>query len=316
MAFLRFLEALRTPALTAFFSAVTYAGDELVFMAIAITVFWCVSKRQGYYVFAVGLGGTVVNQWLKLAFRVPRPWVLDPGFTIVEAARAGAGGYSFPSGHTQNIVGTLGCVALCNRQKWLRVLCGVFIVLVPFSRMYLGVHTPLDVGVGFACAAALVCSLGPCFRDDENLRRAAPVVLGGLLALSLAYVLWAHWHEFPADVDGENLAGGVKNGWSLLGCALGLLVSRQYDERVLRYDVRAPLLGQLCKVALGLALLVALRAGLKYALAALFGAAPWTNAVRYFAMVIFAGCVWPWTFPWFRRLGRKQPPSASSFRGG
>ena len=61
MEFLRLLEAARTPALTAFMAAITYLGDETVFMVLAITVFWCVSKRQGYYVFAVGLGGTVVN---------------------------------------------------------------------------------------------------------------------------------------------------------------------------------------------------------------------------------------------------------------
>ena len=48
----------------------------------------------------VGFFGTLVNQFLKLVCRVPRPWVRDPNFTIVEAARADATGYSFPSGHT------------------------------------------------------------------------------------------------------------------------------------------------------------------------------------------------------------------------
>ena len=241
MAFLRLLEGLRTPALTLFFSTITYMGDELVFMVLAITVFWCVSKRQGYYIFAVGLGGTVVNQWLKLAFRVPRPWVLDPGFTIVESARAGASGYSFPSGHTQNIVGTMGCLMLSNKNRLLRVLCAVFAVLVPFSRMYLGVHTPLDVGVGAACAVVLALALYPFFRDDDGFAQTVAAVLGALLALSLAYALWVSLTAFPADVDADNLASGVKNGWTLLGCALGLLVSHWYDGAKLHYDVRAPL---------------------------------------------------------------------------
>lgn len=305
MAFLRLLESLRTPTLTAFFSAITYMGDELVFMVLAITVFWCVSKRQGYYIFAVGLGGTVVNQWLKLAFRVPRPWVLDPGFTIVESARAGASGYSFPSGHTQNIVGTMGCLALSNKNRLLRALCAVFAVLVPFSRMYLGVHTPLDVGVGAACAVVLALALYPFFRDDDSFAQTVAAVLGALLALSLAYALWVSLTAFPADVDADNLASGVKNGWTLLGCALGLLVSHWYDGAKLHYDVRAPLFGQVCKVALGLALLLALRAGLKLALGAAFGAAAWTNAVRYFIMVAFGGCLWPMTFPFFARLGKR-----------
>jgi len=304
MEFLRLLEGLRSPALTAFFGAVTYLGDELVFMVLGITVFWCVSKRQGYYLFAVGLGGTVVNQWLKLLCRVPRPWVLDPAFTIVESARAGAGGYSFPSGHTQNIVGTMGALALSNRQRRLRVLCAACMVLVPFSRMYLGVHTPLDVGVGALGAAAFTLALYPCFRDDAHFRRAVAPVLWALGALALAYAVWVSAAAFPADVDAQNLAEGTKNAWTLLGCAAGLIVSRWYDEKHLRYDVKAPLLGQIGKVALGLALLLALRAGLKPIVGAVTGGAVWGNAPRYFLMVLFALCLWPRTFPWFARLGK------------
>lgn len=306
MEFLRFLEGIRTPALSALMAAVTYIGDETVFMLIAVTVFWCVSKRQGYYIFAVGFGGTTANQWLKLIFRIPRPWVLDPSFTIVESARAAAAGYSFPSGHTQNIVGTLGCVAASNRQRWLRVLCGVFIVLVPFSRMYLGVHTPLDVGVSFAAAVVLVLALRPCFRDEERLRKTGMLVLAVMLVFSLCYVVWVNTTAFPADVDAENLEHGVKNGWTLLGCILGLIVSYWYDEKKLCFDVRAPLPGQVCKVAIGLVLIIGIRAGLKPTFNALTGVAAWANAVRYFLMVVFAGCVWPLTFPYFARVGAKK----------
>ena len=306
MEFLRLLESLRTPALDAFMAAITQLGDETVFMVLAITVFWCVSKRQGYYVFAVGLGGTVVNQWLKLIFRVPRPWVLDPSFTIVESARGAATGYSFPSGHTQNIVGTLGCLAVANKQKWLRICCAVFIILVPFSRMYLGVHTPLDVVVSFACAVALVIALWPCFRDDEQFGKTVKAVLCALLILSVCFAVWVNVTAFPADVDADNLEHGMKNGWTLLGCVLGLIVSYIVDEKKLHFDTKAPLPGQVCKVVLGLALLLGVRAGVKPVLNAVTGGALWANAVRYFLMVVFAGCVWPLTFPYFAKLGAKK----------
>ena len=306
MEFLRFLESIRTPAVSAFLAAITFLGDETLFMVLAIMIFWCVSKRQGYYVFAVGLGGTVVNQWLKLIFRIPRPWVVDPHFTIVESARAGATGYSFPSGHTQTAVGTFGCIAMANRKTWLRVLCAVIVVLVPFSRMYLGVHTPLDVLVGAGCAAVLVLGLWPAFRDEDRFRRTGTFVLLGLLALSLCYAVWVNVTAFPADADAENLAHGVKNGWTLLGCSLGLLLPRWCDGKYTRFDERAPFLGQVCKLALGLALLLGIRAGLKPALRAITGGAAWADAVRYFAMVVFAGCLWPRTFPFFARLGKKK----------
>ena len=82
------LAELRTPFLDALLGALTNCGGELVFMAAAIIVFWCVSKSCGYYMLTVGFVGTIVNQFLKLVFRIPRPWVKDPDFQIVESARA------------------------------------------------------------------------------------------------------------------------------------------------------------------------------------------------------------------------------------
>ena len=174
MGFLRLLAAGRTAVLDGFFSGLTYFGSELAVMAAALLMFWCIDKRQGYYVFLVGAFGTICNQFLKLAFRIPRPWVLDPEFQIVEAARADATGYSFPSGHTQNIVGTTASLFACRKEKWVRIVCAVLMVLVPFSRMYLGVHTPLDVGVSFVLALALAAALYPAFRTEQRAKTATP----------------------------------------------------------------------------------------------------------------------------------------------
>ncbi|MBR6614667.1 MAG: phosphatase PAP2 family protein, partial [Lachnospiraceae bacterium] len=152
MEFLYFLEGLRTPFGDAFFSLITHLGEETLFIVAGLIVFWCIDKLQGYYLLIVGLTGTVINQFLKLWFRIPRPWVKDPEFTIVESARAEATGYSFPSGHTQSSVGIFGAVARWNKNMVVRVVCVVICVLVPLSRMYLGVHTPADVGVSIAVA--------------------------------------------------------------------------------------------------------------------------------------------------------------------
>ena len=120
MSFLYFLEGIRNPVLDFFFSLITYCGDEIVFMAVGMIVFWCFSKNEGYYLLCVGFLGTVINQFLKMVFRIPRPWVKDPNFTIVESAREAASGYSFPSGHTQSSVGLFGGVARWNKNKILR----------------------------------------------------------------------------------------------------------------------------------------------------------------------------------------------------
>ncbi len=313
MSFLYFLEGLRHPIADVFFSLITFLGDETCFMALAVILFWCVSKRRGYYLFAVGFFGIVANQFLKLLFRIPRPWVTDPNFTIVESAREAAAGYSFPSGHTQNIVGTMGVITATTRYRWVRVLCIAAAILVPFSRMYLGVHTPLDVGVSFAIAVVLVVALWFLFRDEVSFRCSAPYVLGALVLCAALYTVFVLVYPFPADIDLENLAAGVKNAFVMCGCAVGLLVSYIYDRKVLNFDTKAPFLGQLLKVVLGLALLIGIRMVLKQPLLTLFGGSVASDALRYFIMVVFAGCIWPHTFPLFAKVGRRKEKKEAEF---
>ena len=305
MDFLRLLEGMRTPVISAFMSLITYCGDETFFMVLAITVFWCISKRDGYYILLVGFLGTVGNQFLKLLFRIPRPWVLDPDFTIVESARAAATGYSFPSGHTQNIVGTMTCVTLMTNRKKIRIIAIGLMLLVPFSRMYLGCHTPLDVGVSFALALALAFSLRPVMVKSEQ----KPQLLWGILFLSFTAVLlyWAFvtFYGFPVDIDAGNLYSGIKNAYTLLGCLIGLMAVKVLDDRLIHFQVEAVWWAQILKVVIGLILIVGVRAGLKAPLHAIMAEFP-ADSVRYFLMVLVAGAVWPLTFPWFAKLGKND----------
>lgn len=306
MGFLRLLAAGRTAVLDGFFSGLTYFGSELAFMAAALLMFWCIDKRQGYYVFLVGAFGTICNQFLKLAFRIPRPWVLDPEFQIVEAARADATGYSFPSGHTQNIVGTTASLFACRKEKWVRIVCAVLMVLVPFSRMYLGVHTPLDVGVSFAVAVVLVFALYPIVRYAVQKPKRMYVLLGVMTAISLAFVLYANLAAFPADIDAENLAHGQKNSYSLLGALLGFCLAYGIERKYIRFETKAVWWAQILKVVLGLAVVLAVKEGLKLVFSALGFTWLGTNAIRYFAVVLMAAAVWPLTFRFFARLGKKK----------
>lgn len=289
------LESIRVPWLDTVMAAITHLGEETVFMVAALFVFWCVSKRHGYYLLAIGFAGTVLNQFLKLLFRIPRPWVLDSDFTIVESARAQATGYSFPSGHSQNAIGTFGGIARFTRRKWVRVAAIVAAVLVPLSRMYLGVHTPLDVGVAAVIAVALVFALYPLMERSDSRYGVMGAVLAVMLALAVGYLLFVSLYPFPADVDAANLASGVENAWKLLGATVGMLVGWWLDVRFIHFDTRAVWYVQLIKLVGGLALLLGIRAALKAPLAAALGAGA-GGAVRYGVMVLFAAAVWPMVF--------------------
>ena len=296
MGFLRLLESVRNPVLDALMEGITLLGDETVFLVVALLVFWCVSKKWGYYLMGIGFVGTLLNQFLKLVFRVPRPWVRDPGFTIVEGARAGADGYSFPSGHTQSAVGTFGGIAHFTRYNWMRVACWALMVLVPFSRMYLGVHTPADVAVSFALAAALVFVLKPLMDRTDRDPGLLYLLLLGMALLAVLYVLYVECWPFPADVDPANYISGRENAYKLLGAVAGINLVHYLDDQFLRFETQAPPLAQGLKLVLGLLVVLAVKEGLKIPFAPLFGGHPAGDAVRYFLVVLAAGCLWPLAF--------------------
>ena len=303
MTFLYWLEDLRAPVLNELMLAVTYLGDEIAFLVVALILIWCADKRTGYYVLAVGFLGTIVNQFMKLWFRIPRPWVLDENFTILEQAREGASGYSFPSGHTQSSVGTFGAIAYTTKNKVLRWLCIAVVILVPFSRMYIGVHTPLDVGVAAAMAAVLIFLLKPIILGRND--RVFPVFLGIMVAVSVAFLCFVELYPFPADIDPHNMASGLKNAYTLLGSLLGLVAVYIVDEKWLHFPTKAVWWAQVIKVAIGLVLVLLVKNGLRAPLDTVFGELI-GRAVRYFMIVIAAGMVWPLTFKWFAQLGIKE----------
>ena len=305
MEFLKLLEKIRNPVFDFIFSLVTYCGDEIVFMAIAITLFWCVSKKDGYYILSVGFIGTIINQFLKLTFRIPRPWVKDPSFTIVESAREAATGYSFPSGHTQNSVGTFGGIAYLFKQKWVRITCIVFAILVPFSRMYLGVHTPLDVGVSFGIALILVFAIKPIFDLMDKKPYVMYIFLGCMLVLSIIFVLYVELYNFPSDIDEHNFKSGLKNAYTLLGAISGMIIAYPIEQKYIKFETKDKWYINIIKVAIGLGLILGIKAGVKPVLRFIFNEHACSDAFRYMIIVLFAVCVYPLLFPMFRKIDAK-----------
>ena len=298
------LEKIRTPFWNGVMSAVTQLGGEVIFIVAAVVVFWCVSKWEGYYLMTIAFCGTVLNQFLKLICRVPRPWVRDPNFTIVESARAEATGYSFPSGHTQNAIGLFGGMARWGGRRWVRLGLTALALIIAFSRMYLGVHTPADVGVSLVLAAALVLGLYPLMRRAQEKPRYMGYVLAAMLVVSGAFVVFVEAYGFSADTDAENLASGIGNAWKMLGAVAGMTLAWLLDRRYIHFETQAVWWVQVIKVAVGMALLLAIKSGLKAPLLALLGHEGLAGGVRYFLLVLVAGAVWPLVFRPMSKWGK------------
>lgn len=300
------LEKIRTPFWNGVMSAVTQLGGEVIFIVAAVVVFWCVSKWEGYYLMTIAFCGTVLNQFLKLICRVPRPWVRDPNFTIVESARAEATGYSFPSGHTQNAIGLFGGMARWGGRRWVRLGLTTLALVIAFSRMYLGVHTPADVGVSLVLAAALVLGLYPLMRRAQEKPRYMGYVLAAMLVVSGAFVVFVETCGFPADMDAENLASGIGNAWKMLGAVAGMTLAWLLDRRYIHFETQAVWWVQVLKVVVGMALLLAIKSGLKAPLLALLGHEGLAGGVRYFLLVLVAGAVWPLVFRPMSKWGKGE----------
>ncbi len=305
MEFLRLLEGLRTPLLDSIMLFITKFGEETVFMLVAMFVLWCVNKYEGYYLLFVGFLGTQINQLLKVTFRIERPWVRDPSFNAVEAAIPEATGYSFPSGHTQSSVGTFLSLAIWNKNKILRVLCIALCILVPFSRMYLGVHTPADVLVSVGIAVVLSFALYPLINRIKDNPKGMRILISVMLLWCVAQVLFMEFFPFPESADTEQLFSGLKNAYKMLGAVAAVFVVYELDLRYIKFETKAVWWAQALKLVLGIALTLLVKL-LCYEIFVFIPSEAVSRAFSYFIMVIFAGAVWPMTFKFFSKLGNKK----------
>ena len=298
------IQSIRTPLLDGIFGVITRLGEETILLVIGMLIIWCLNKKWGFRFLAAGLVGTALNQLLKAIFLIPRPWVLDPEFEIVESAREAATGYSFPSGHTQSAGTIFGMIAMWLKKRAVTVACVIVILLVGFSRMYLGVHTPYDVGVSLLTSALTVFGVTAlCERAKTGKQKTA--LLGGMVAFAVVLVLYVTFAPKRAANVAEFDAHGVENAWKLLGSMIGLAVAWMMDERYTNFDTKAVWWAQVIKLALGFALVMLIKEAGKPVLRALLDGHQAAEAIRYFLMVMVGVGFWPMTFKWFGKLGKK-----------
>lgn len=147
MSVIEFLQSALGEGWLPFFLGVTRWGDGPIYIFLLSFYFWLVDPQQGRQLGLILTLSILSNLLLKEIFALPRPYVINPDVTTVEAA-ATIGSFSFPSGHAQGSATTWGAIAYFQQKRWLWYLAGIIIFLVSLSRMYLGVHFPVDVAAG------------------------------------------------------------------------------------------------------------------------------------------------------------------------
>ena len=148
-------------------------------------------------------------------------------------------------------------------------------------------------------------SLYPFFRDMDEKPKNIYILFSVFIAMAAAFVLFVELYDFPADIDMENYNSGLKNAYMILFCSVGLMLVFWLDSKYISFPTEAVWWAQIIKVAVGLGITVGIKAALKAPLLALFGGHSVAHGVRYFVVILFAGIVWPLTFKFFAKLGKK-----------
>jgi membrane-associated phospholipid phosphatase len=281
--FIRTIQQVHRPALDAIFKALTFMGEKEFSLIFFTLIFWCVDFAVGVRLVFVYLISPYVNTLLKHLFAHPRPFELDP---TVQRHFTGLIGSGMPSGHAQSAVVIWGSIAVGFRKTWLWIVAILLIVLIGFSRVYLGVHFPTDVLGGWAVGAvvlAIYLALEP--HVEARLKRAEmPVQLALAAGAPLVLLLL-----YRADDVAIAMA-------TMLGMGVGLVLGK----RVAPFSTSGPLWQRSARYLVGVIGLLAIYLGLKL----VFPSEgepfyPVMRIVRYVLVGLWGGLGAPWLF---RRL--------------
>lgn len=217
--YLLFLQNIREifgGVLDSFMLKATELGEQTITFLVLAFIYWCVDKHTGVLMaFNVSIACTW-NQFIKWKCRIDRPWVRDERIVPVQEAIAGAGGYSFPSGHTSRataVWGAMGASLWKGKKRALSVVCWGILAVIAFSRNYLGVHTPQDVLAALVIGILLIFLLEKALCWAENGRnRDLLVAVAGCL-LCFCPMLWA---------------GCLSNAGAGMGFFIGWVLERRF----------------------------------------------------------------------------------------
>lgn len=287
MDFLFFLSQHRTDLGNVFFQTVTLFGQELLDIVLICWLYWCSDKKLAYTLGMTYFTSGLFVQGLKITFRIPRPWILNPAFEPVASAIPAATGYSFPSGHTQAGTALFSTLAQKTSRPLLKILYSLVFLCIGFSRMYLGCHTPKDVLVSMGLTlflSLLIYRLYYIGSLSSHLRLiTAFLAIVSILLAAYALILYNSKilpQEFAADCIKASGAG--------LAFAAGYYA----EHRWIRFSPPQSLSGKFRRILPGLLTALIIQQGLKY----IMGTSLIMDYFRYFLSVLWILVLYPLLF--------------------
>lgn len=230
--FLLFLQNMRIGQLEVFdkfFLSVTIFGEFWLPTLICAIIYWCIDFRAGVYMFTLNGMNIFITHFFKMIACVYRPWILSENMHPSELAVPYAKGYSFPSGHSAMSSSTLGGIAYILRHKLFFCLLFIgLILLVGFSRLWLGVHTPQDVVCGLLIGVVLIFGLNSVLNWAEKDKNRYLILIGIVNIVAIAMLIYVcFFNHYRIDYVGGELLVDPKQSIYLTcivyGYAFGIL---------------------------------------------------------------------------------------------
>ena len=280
------IQQVHGPALDNIFRAITFLGEADFYLLLLPLIFWCVDSGLGARLAILVLFSSYLNVDLKDLFQQPRPFDINPSVQLSDVE-----GYGLPSGHAQTSTVFWASIAIRAHKTWFSVVAIVLIVMIGFSRIYLGVHFPTDVLAGWLIGGAL---LGLYMVLEPRIsRRLAQLSLRFQILLALAVPLIL---VLIHPVDHTSYLMGM-----LAGIVLGLALAHRYVP----WRVHGSWWHRALRFLIGSAILFALNLGLKVVF-------PGEDGTAFYLILRFlgSGIIGIWVSlgaPWFFRILRIAP---------
>ena len=237
---LRHIQSIANPFFDFLFQLITICGEQIVLISIISIIYWALDKKFGEYIAYSVLTSVLLNNAIKDIFKMKRPIGEEGNRTLREQT---ATGYSFPSGHTQSASSFYGSMAIYLKNRVMYIIATVMIILIGFSRLYLGVHYPKDVIVGgiLGVLTSLICY--KLYNRVENKMLLYVVTF----AIFIPALTFAHSADF------------IKGMGTYLGFIIGIYIEKRY----VNFSTEGNTGNKIIRVLLGIVILLVLQLGLK-----------------------------------------------------
>jgi membrane-associated phospholipid phosphatase len=254
------------PGLAGIMRALSLLGTAEFFLLVMPILYWCVDANLGARMAVVLVATNGLTDLARLFFRLPRPYWTDRRVQALSTEPS----YGMPSGHSSTAAALWGYLAVQLKRAWVWAVLLVLIALIGLSRIYLGVHFPSQVVVGFALGAAVAWAM----VAYETRARAwfgglgLGAQIGIAVGLSLVYVALALLAQAVLPVPPElatwtsNAAAAAPTADPITpnsleaiaqnaGIIAGLGIALALAARHARFDARGPLPARVARFVTG-----------------------------------------------------------------